>query len=225
MHARLPLYLVAHQRLLLSAALGAVVGLLIPQGWGPITRALLGWDFGALAFLLLIVVMIVRSTGEHIRMRAALQDAGRWVVLILTVAGVLFSLLAIAFIQHHLKSSTPGEAGLYFGLIAATILLSWLLAHTMFALHYAHDYYGPAVDLDDADGLIGGLEFPSCDAPDYWDFLYFSFVIGMTCQVSDVQVSGQGIRRVALAHGVVSFFFNTIILAFTVNIAASAVQG
>jgi uncharacterized membrane protein len=157
------------------------------------------------------------------RRRAAMQDAGRWAVLVVIVGGVLFSMLAIVFIQKHLKSSGPGEAALYLSLIALTILLSWLFAHTIFALHYAHDYYGQATEEDDEDGLIGGLEFPSEKQPDYWDFLYFSFVIGMTCQVSDVQVTGRELRRLALAHGIVSFFFNTIILALTINIAASVI--
>ena len=81
---------------------------------------------------------------------------------------------------------------------------------------------GPSEDLDDADGLVGGLEFPSEDQPDYWDFMYFSYVVGMTCQVSDVQVSGRALRRLTLIHGVVAFFFNTIILALTINIVASS---
>ncbi|HLG89001.1 MAG TPA: DUF1345 domain-containing protein [Alphaproteobacteria bacterium] len=185
------------------------------------TRALVGWDAGALVSVLLIVAMITSSTQEAMRRRAALQDAGRWAILIVITAGGLFSVAALAFIQKRLKSSE--EAGLYFALIAATILLSWFLAHTIFALHYAHEFYGPATDEDDEDGLIGGLEFPSENKPDYWDFMYFSFVIGMTCQVSDVQVSGRGIRRVALAHGIVSFLFNTIILALTINILASEI--
>ena len=165
--------------------------------------------------------MISRSNGETMRRRAAEQDAGRWVVLILTVAGVLFSLLAIAFVQHHLKSSERGEAALYLALIAATILLSWLLAHTIFALHYAHDYYGPATDLDDADGLIGGLDFPGDDQPDYWDFLYFATSFGAASQTSDVIINSKAVRRLATLHAIVSFFFNTMVLALAINLAAS----
>ena len=101
-----------------------MAGFAVPDTFSPVTRALTGWDACALLFLALVVQMITRSNDETMRRRAADQDAGRCVVLILTVAGVLFSLLVIAFIQHHLKSSTPGEAALYFALIAATILLS-----------------------------------------------------------------------------------------------------
>ena len=102
------------------------------------------------------------------------------------------------------------------GLAAATIMLSWTFIHTIFALHYAHEFY-------DAD-INGGLAFPGGAAePDYWDFVYFSFVIGMTSQVSDVGVTNQQLRRLVAAHGVVSFVFNATLLALTVNIAASAI--
>jgi len=100
------------------------------------------------------------------------------------------------------------------------VAASWTLTHTTFSFRYAHLFYGDA-DADPGDD--GGLAFPGEPAPDYWDFLYFSFVIGMTCQVSDVQVTSHRIRRLALAHGVLSFLFNTIILALAVNLLASMV--
>jgi uncharacterized membrane protein len=94
-----------------------------------------------------------------------------------------------------------------------------MLVHTLFAVHYAHGYYGDA-PRDGRGGIAGGLAFPGGAEPDYWDFLYFSFVIGMTSQVSDVQTTSPWMRRLCLAHGIVSFFFNTVILALTVNSAA-----
>jgi len=96
-------------------------------------------------------------------------------------------------------------------------VLSWGFIHTMFALHYAHDYYG------EHGAGKGGLAFPGEQVPDYWDFVYFAFVIGMTSQVSDVAVASRPIRRTVNAHGVVSFFFNTALLALSVNLAASAI--
>src|SRR5262249_30681117 len=102
-------------------------------------------------------------------------------------------------------------------LATLTILLSWAFTHTIFALHYAHEYY------IENDGRGGGLVFPGTEEPDYWDFVYFSFVIGMTSQVSDVAVSCRPIRRTVAAHGAVSFVFNAALLALTVNIAASAI--
>jgi uncharacterized membrane protein len=102
-------------------------------------------------------------------------------------------------------------------LATTTIALSWAFIHTFFALHYAHDFYG------EHGAKQGGLNFPGDDEPDYWDFVYFSFVIGMTSQVSDVTVTSKPIRQTVAAHGIVSFFFNVTLLALTVNIAASAI--
>ena len=104
-------------------------------------------------------------------------------------------------------------------LAAATVVSSWFLIHTVFTMHYAHAYYR---DDDDDPSTIGsgGLEFPNEKEPDFLDFAYFSFVIGMTCQVSDVQISSQGIRRLALVHGLLSFLFNTVVLALAINLAS-----
>ena len=104
-------------------------------------------------------------------------------------------------------------------LAGATILLSWAFVHTIFAIHYAHEYYG-----ERRDGKIGGLTFPEDAKPNYWDFLYFSLVIGMTSQVSDVQVTSKVIRRVVNLHGVLSFFFNVSVLALTVNMVSNLIR-
>jgi uncharacterized membrane protein len=207
----------------IAVLLGLGAFAVLPQRFGGTLRALLGWDTGVLVFFVLIVLMFLRSTHETMRQRAAIQDLGRTVMLFALIAGTLFSIAALVFIQKSLKGAIGGQPGILLALIGGTILLSWVLAHTVFTLHYAHAYYGPAADEDDADGLVGGLEFPSEGHPDYWDFMYFSFVVGMTCQVSDVQISDRGIRRLALFHGVVSFFFNTIILALTINVIAGVI--
>jgi uncharacterized membrane protein len=127
-----------------------------------------------------------------------------------------FGMLAILGVLQQAKS-TGGHVTLELALLAAvTILLSWLFAHTVFAVHYAHDYYG-----DLKHNRAPGLAFPgNDDTPDYWDFMYFSFVVGMTCQVSDVQVTRDHWRRLVLAHGVVSFLYNTIVLALSINLIA-----
>jgi uncharacterized membrane protein len=200
---------------------GAIFALVPPRNSAPL-RALWGWDGGVLAMIVTMTVMMARSTTDHMRRRAASQDPGRSVILVAIIAGAMVSMFALAFVQKALKSANGTTAILALATIFGTILLSWFLVHVVFSLHYAHAYYGPAEDEDDADGLVGGLEFPSEPKPDYWDFMYFSFVVGMTCQVSDVQISGRQLRRLALFHGIVSFFFNTIILALTINILASA---
>jgi uncharacterized membrane protein len=107
------------------------------------------------------------------------------------------------------------------GLAGLTILCSWFMTHTMFALHYAHGYYSVADPAEDERSDVGGLEFPGdCHEPDYWDFLYFSFVIGMTFQTSDVAISRRKLRRLTLGHSILAFFFNTVILALSINIMA-----
>jgi uncharacterized membrane protein len=153
---------------------------------------------------------------HDIRRRAAAQDDGKFAMLILTVAAALASLAAIvAELSSTLNGGAPRQPT-QLVLAIATIVLSWAFIHTMFALHYAHEFY------DDEGG--GGLTFPGPDEdPDYWDFMYFSFVIGMTSQVSDVGITSKPIRRTVAAHGVVSFVFNVALLALTVNIAASAI--
>jgi uncharacterized membrane protein len=209
-------------RLLIAAVLGTGAYLAIPDRVGGAIRATLGWDFGVLVLVGWITVMMGLSTPEHMRRRAARQDLGRWVILLAITAGALISMLALAYIQKTLKASPDNGQAFFLAVIIVTIVLSWSLVHTVFALHYAHGYYGPSEDEDDDDGLVGGLEFPSEKQPDYWDFMYFSYVVGMTCQVSDVQISGRELRRMALIHGIVAFFFNTIILALTINIVASS---
>jgi len=119
-------------------------------------------------------------------------------------------------------TTTSGNLlALHLTLTVLTIVGSWLLVHTIFALHYAHAYYQPAASSKDGDA--GGLDFPSDWEPDYWDFMYFSFVIGMTSQVSDVEVNSRVMRRLALLHGILSFFFNTAILAMSINIIAGLI--
>jgi uncharacterized membrane protein len=98
--------------------------------------------------------------------------------------------------------------------------LSWGFAHLLFAIHYAHAFYDDSPTAHDPKAVARGLEFPGEKDPDYWDFLYFSFVVGMTCQVSDVQVTGRLMRRLTLGHGIIAFLFNTVILALSINLLA-----
>jgi uncharacterized membrane protein len=207
----------ARPRLFLSTLLAVAVTVVLPADWRLATRMLIGWDVGMGLFLIAAFTMLLRSDGMRLRHRAALQDEGRFVILLLVAAAALASLGAIV----ALLGASPGGAGRppgHLALAIATILLSWTLVHVIFALHYAHDFYA-------AGAKGGGLAFPGNEEPDYWDFLYFSLVIGMTSQVSDVAVTGRTIRRTVAAHGVVSFLFNAALIALTVNIAASALVG
>ncbi len=206
----------ARPRLFLAAALGIVIGLLLPSDWRAATRLLIAWDVGVALYLALAVDAMARADVARIRRRAALLDEDRTVFLILTAGAALASLGAIV---AELGIKETGRAPAHLALAAATIALSWAFIHTIFALHYAHEFY---IENRYEDG---GLAFPGKEKPDYWDFLYFSLVIGMTSQVSDVAVTAKAIRRTVMWHGVVSFFFNVTLLALTVNIAASALAG
>jgi uncharacterized membrane protein len=201
-------------RLFVSAATGLAVSVALAAvpGWSWGTRTLVGWDLGAGLYLLLAFAMMARSDVHRIRRRAASQDEGQATILALTVAAALASLAAIFAELGAGAARSPFEVAL----AVVTIALSWAFIHTMFALHYAHEFY------DETDG--GGMAFPGPDAePDYWDFVYFSFVIGMTSQVSDVGITSKAVRRTVAAHGVVAFVFNAALLALTVNLAASAI--
>ena len=215
--SRLP-YILANVRLRLglSIALGIAVMLALSLSeWRTSARIVLGWDAGVALYLVLTYVLMARSTIQHIRDHAAQDDEGRFAILVLTVLAALASLAAIV---AELGIGEGGKrTGTQLALATVTIFLSWTFIHTIFALNYAHDYYG------EHGSKSSGLKFPDDADPDYWDFVYFSFVVGMTCQVSDVAVASQPIRRTVIAHGVVSFFFNTALLALTVNIAASAI--
>ncbi|HET6838462.1 MAG TPA: DUF1345 domain-containing protein [Bradyrhizobium sp.] len=203
----------ARPRTFLSIAAGIVTFFLLPNSLRPVTRMLVGWDTFTALYLALVYAMMLRSSIRHIRRNAVLQDDGRFLILLVTALGAFASIAAIVF-----ELGASNRSGPQLALATLTIALSWATVHTAFALHYAHDYYRGAKP--------GGLQFPSGDQhdhADYWDFVYFSFVIGMTAQVSDVGITDKTIRRTATAHGIVSFIFNTALLALMVNIAASAI--
>jgi uncharacterized membrane protein len=210
--------LVARPRLYLAIVIGVAFGLLVPIS-GAVSHWIVGWDVGIAFYLVAALLMMVRSTPDQVRRRAQMQDESRWAILVLTAAAACFSLAAVGPILGEVKNAASGQVPLRVALAGLTILGSWVFMHTIFALHYAHEFYGDRRGVKQQ--ITGGLEFPSEPAPDYLDFLYFSLVVGMTCQVSDVQITSRVLRRLALAHGVLSFFFNTVILALTVNIAAS----
>jgi len=209
--------IMARPRLFVAALVGLSVIAMTPDSWLLATRLLVGWDVGIGLYLLADYQLIASCDADHIRRRAAIADEGRVTILVLTVAAALASLGAIIALLGSTRAG--GRDALQLALATLTILLSWAFIHTIFALHYAHEYYG---EFGAKRRGASGLAFPNEAKPDYWDFVYFSFVIGMTSQVSDVAVASKPIRRTVAAHGIVSFLFNAALLALTVNIAASA---
>jgi len=206
-----------HTRLIISIVVGVIVTLvLVPAGWRLPTKLLAGWDAGVALYLVLVYFMISRTTLDEIRRRAAIQDEGAFALLILVAAAAIVSLVAIV---AEVAKTPSGEEWTKLAVGMGTIVLSWAFMHTIFATHYTHEYYGTR-----SDDRVGGLKFPGNQSPDYWDFLYFSMVIAMTCQVSDVAITSKIIRRVAIVHGVISFFFNLAILALTINLISNLVR-
>jgi uncharacterized membrane protein len=208
-------------RLAFGAAAGVVLFFLLPAALRPGERVALSWVVGAGLFLVLTALVVAGVPPELLRRRARQLDPRRSVILAIIIAAATVSLFALGFTLQKEPGETVLRVATRLLLAGATVVVSWTLTHTTFALHYAHHYYGDGPAPGPADDR-GGLAFPGNELPDYWDFLYFSFVVGMTCQVSDVQVTSRDMRRLTLFHGVLAFFFNTVILALAVNLLASS---
>jgi uncharacterized membrane protein len=190
---------------------------LLPMAMSPTTRGIVGWDLGVLVFLLLSAQLFVTEAPDAMPAAAEAQQEGEWTIFWITLAVVLVSFVAVGSEFAAIKGAESGQKVWQVTLVAVTLLLSWLMAHVTFAFRYAHEFYARDLGGPDVDG---GLDFPQEKEPDYLDFLYFALVLGMTFQVSDVQITSRKLRRVATLHGLLSFLFNTVIVAFTVNIAA-----
>jgi len=182
------------------------------------TRVLIAWNVGVFFYLARAWWVVAHSELRHLRERAAEEDEGGALILALTVAAAAVSLVAI-FIE---LADAPGKkaGALSAALALSTVVLSWVFIHVIFAFHYAHEYYGEA-----KDGNKGGLKFPADDEPSYWDFIYFSFAIGTTSQVTDVLVTSKAMRRTVVGHGVLSFFYNVAVLALMVSIGGEFLKG
>jgi len=170
----------------------------------------LAFDFAAACFLLSLLPLLRDSGAEDMRRHAAENDANRIWVLVITS---LLTLVVMAAVSGELRSAQAGEVLAVTKLIA-TLALIWFFANSVYALHYAHAFYTRAPD---GRGDSGGLEFPGKIPPDYADFLYFAFTLGMTFQTSDVVIASRAIRRVALLHGLAAFVFNIGVIAFSIN--------
>lgn len=218
---RFPLnHLRHHARFYLSALFGLAVGFAAaPLGGDPI-RIIIAGDAFFIAYLLSTVAVAYGATPESFRERADIGDEGMPLIIFITLASIAVSMWSIFALLN--QGGTPAHLRLF--LSVASVPLGWLTLHTISAFHYAHLYYARA----DAPGGKrkdkGGLDFPGSGEPGVWDFLYYSFTIGMTAQVSDVQVEATGLRKVTLLHSIVSFFFNTVLLALAVNVIVSLVH-
>ena len=202
------------KRLFLSIAAGAVLALLLPHDWRWASRLLTGWDVAAALYIVGTARLIYPSTIDECHRRAAAYDDGDKVILLLVCLSAVASLVAI-FGEIGAVRTGGRAAAIALTLTGATVVLSWTFTHLVFTLHYASLYYRPT-----ADGPPGGLEFAGDRDPDYHDFLYYAFVVACTAQTADVNTTTQPMRRLTMMHGIVSFVFNTAILALMINIGA-----
>lgn len=189
-----------------------IVADLLPDSWSGALRVTLGWDAGAVCLLTMIWLFVMNSDPSATRCRAAAADPGRTAVWILVSAASAFSLFAAAVLLRHNQKLSAGSDVVTTACALVAVIAAWGLTHTAFTLRYAHLYYR-----DDEEGE-GGLIFPGGQAPDDYDFAYLAFTIGMCFQVSDVSISSSQIRRAALGHALLSFSYNTVILALTLNL-------
>ena len=209
----IPLQARLRPRLLGSALATLLVFALLPSSWPVNSRMLVAWDIGVACYLVLAWTMALRSSTTQMQERAAQEDESAVVVLVLTLAASVASLAAIAVELTNIQATPADQQGFHLTIAGLTILCSWFFVHTIYAIHYAHEYYGDK-------GERRGLAFPHEDRPDYWDCLYFSFNLGAAAQTSDVVIVSRRMRRLVLAHTILSFLFNTTILALAVNVGA-----
>ncbi len=214
--------ILAHRRLASGLLCGGVVYLCLPEALALLTRIIAAWDVACIVFLILVAIMFSGERLNHMAADALAQEEGEWTVFFLAVGAAAASVAALIG-DYAAAGNVPGPfRALQTAMVGVTLLLSWLTMHTLFSLRYAHGFYARAAESEPAgQSLHGGLEFPGGAVPDYWDFLYFALVLGMACQTADVQISSRRMRRLATAHGFVSFVFNAVILALSVNFGAT----
>jgi uncharacterized membrane protein len=203
-----------HAKLWAATLVGVVVAVALPSRWLVISRVLTGWNA---AILFLVPLTYIRMRGLDARQLHAHyeeEDPTAPVIVVFVVAAALLSVAAIVALLSTLKHVAAVERVAHLALASMTIVNSWLLVHTMFTLHYADIYYSVAEDAPPP------LSFPETRQPLFWDFVYFSFTIGVACQTADVATTQTGIRKMVTVHAVIAFLFNLFILGFAINVTA-----
>ena len=211
----------AVHRLGIVVAVATLAYLLLPPSIDWSIRFLSTWDLGAFVYLALAWMAIAHADAASTRRRVQTQDQSGFVIFVLVLVAACTSILAIGMVAHSPKDIGPWLKAWHLTLSLLALVLSWLLIHSLFAFHYARQFYGIG---HGRDTHRGGLSFPGDQPPDYLDFAYQSFVVGMTSQVSDVPVTTREMRRLTLIHGVLSFIFNVAIVSLSINIIAGALQ-
>jgi len=210
-----------HWRLLVGAVVGFALFAITPSLGAPrASRVLIGWDGGALVYLALTWRLFLTATGADVRCNACNEDETPWGLLTLVIGAILASLIGIVLAMMESKHGTPFEQNLVAAMAALTLVISWLMLQTIFTLHYAHRHFG---EVDSEGEVTGGFNFPGDPAETYMDFVYLSFCMGATFQVSDTTVERASLRNLITAHGAVAYLYNTAILALGINLLSGLI--
>jgi uncharacterized membrane protein len=210
----------ASQRLAIASAAGGAAFLLVPHPWGVGAHFLVTWDVGATVYLCLAWSLIANVDAGATQRYVKNQDSAAYIIFLLVLTAALASTVVIAVLLGNVKAMAFWPKLLHLALSGVALAWSWLLIHTLYTFHYARRFYARR---DDADAEPRGLAFPGTGDPDYFDFAYYAFVVAMTSQVSDVAVTAHHMRRLTLAHGLLSFAFNIAVLALTINLVAGVI--
>ena len=207
------------QRVIISIVLAVITFFIALKTESKLIEIVSLWSVFALTYLIMSWIVLFTKPIEEIKKTAAKDDGSApyvFIMILLSSCGSMFMVLLL-LISNDVHTS---KSGFLVPITVAGMLLSWIMVHTLFAFHYAHDYYGP--DINNKTKHVGGLDFPgNDDKPDYIDFVYFSFVIGCTFQVSDIEITSRKIRRLVLVHQLIAFGLNTFVLALSINLVAS----
>lgn len=208
-------------RLLVALITGIVAGaglaLLEPALTLP-TAAIMGWDVLCLVYMGSVSLAMYGGKPDSIRARAAREDEGRGVILALVLIAAAVSVAAVGAQLSVARGEHALPKGAHVALAFGTVAVSWMMVQLVFALHYAHEYYDENAAQAGLD--MQGLAFPGGEAPDYWDFVHFAFVIGVAAQTADIAFTSKELRRIGTVHSLVAFAFNTVIVALTINLLA-----
>ena len=205
-----------HSKILISALAATVVFFVLPPDWTTLTRVLVSWNVGVPLFLILAFRFMTKLDSTQICEHYKEEDETAPVILLISIIGAMLAFASIVAFLSTLGEITGTEKALHIALAALTVVDTWILIPTMFTLHYADMFYSAAPD-------DRPLDFPDKGPPVFWDFAYFSFTIAAACQTADVSTAQGSIRKVVIAHSVLSFFFNASILGFAINVTAGLI--
>jgi uncharacterized membrane protein len=213
-----PKFILDHLRFFSAVIVGSAIYFLLPHQWSVVSRILTCWNVGVVLFLILIHMWMARLTAQQICTEFMGEDAAASFILIIAIVAALLSLVAIVELLSTIKQTSGAERAAHLALAGLTVASSWTLVPAMFALHYADMFYATAPE-------DRPLHFPQTTRPIFWDFAYFSFTIAAACQTADVATNQVAIRKVVIAHTVVSFVFNAAVLGFAINVTAGLIGG